>query len=130
MIPEPFKCLGKGRLLCEGAFRPNGNGAIDNTLNKGVGFTVARTNVGIYTVTLTDPYIDLVSHWLGLRLNALASVWLQLGAVDVSSAKTIVINAYQPTAAGNTAAAAFDIASHANNWIDFGLILRKSTVGP
>lgn len=48
--------LGRKKRLIAGSFKPNGSSAIDNSLNTGVGFTVAYTTTGTYTVTFTDKY--------------------------------------------------------------------------
>lgn len=120
------KTLGKGYVILSGRFRPNGNGTIDNTLNKGRGWTVARTGVGEYTVTLQDGYVDAIAIVPGVQVNALLKGCVQLtGAVDVTTAKTFKIQ-YQEESAGALAAA--EIASNANNWVHFTAILRNSQV--
>jgi hypothetical protein len=107
--------------LC-GSFRPNGASAVDNTLNTGHGFTVARTGVGAYTITLADSWQSLISAKFQVQMNAATDLVVQvIGAVDVLTAKTIPISAL-------AAAVATEIASNANNRIYFELTLKNSTV--
>lgn len=47
--------------IISGSFRTNGTSAVDSTLNKGLGFTVTRTGVGIYRITLNDKFRELVA---------------------------------------------------------------------
>jgi hypothetical protein len=118
--------LGKGIVALSGRFRPNAASAIDNTLNKGLGYSVARTGVGAYTVTLQDGYVDALAIIPGVQLNTLLKGNVQItGAIDVTTAKTFVIQ-YQEETAGALAAA--EIASNANNWVHFVAVLRNSEV--
>jgi hypothetical protein len=107
--------------ILAGSFLPNGSSAIVNASNTGAGFTVAYTGTGIYTITLTDSYPGLLSATATLALNAVADAKVQLGAIDVTTAKTIVINNITGTSAA-------DIASNANNRIHFCLILRNTSL--
>lgn len=115
--------LGKGRVVISGSFRPNGSSAIDNTLNTGSGFTVAYTTTGVYTITLSDSYVALVSAQATIAMNAATDLVPQWGAIDVVTAKTLVLRA-------NAAATPTDIASNADNRIHFTLVLRNTTVTP
>ena len=119
-----IQTLSKGVKVLAGAFRPNAAGVIDNTLNKGLGWSVARTGVGAYTVTLQDGYVGILAIVPSVQLNALLKGCVQLtGAIDVTTAKTFVIQ-YQEETAGALAAA--EIASNANNWVHFVALLRNS----
>lgn len=61
-----MQTLGRNKVTICGSFVPNGASAIDNTQNKGKGFTVAYTSTGVYTVTFTDKY--------GARMSCHASL--------------------------------------------------------
>jgi len=122
-IFSDVQALIKKPVIIAGAFRPNGTSAVDNTLNKGIGFSVARTNAGIFTITLEDSYPGLISADASVQLNAVADLKAQWGAIDVVTAKTLVLNIL-------AVATATDIASHANNWVHFTLMLKNSTVTP
>jgi hypothetical protein len=106
------------KIVC-GSFKPNAGSAVDNTANTGAGWTVARSGTGIFTVTLGDKYPGLLSGQCSLALNAVADSKVQFGAIDVASAKTLVINVI-------TGASAADIGAHANNRIHFCLFLRNT----
>lgn len=117
-----LQILGKGRKVISGSFLPNGASAITAD-PLWAGFSVARTGVGQYTITLTDSYLAIVSYRADLQLNAVADLKLQWGAIDVVTAKTLVLTAL-------AVATPTEIASNANNRISFTLILRNSTVTP
>ena len=75
--------------------------------------------MGIFTVTLADTYPGILSATCSVALNAVADSKVQFGAIDVASAKTLVINVI-------TGASAADIAANANNRIHFCLVLRNT----
>lgn len=108
-----------GMVKAEGSFAPAGTGA--PTAVKGKAFTVARTGVGVFVVTLADKYAELIRGSASLQLNALADTDVILGAIDVVSAKTVTILV-------KTAGVAADIAANANNRIHFSLTLRNTAV--
>ena len=105
--------------IIAGSFKPNGSSAVDNTANTGAGWTVARSGTGSFTVTLDDAYPGLLSGQCSLALNAAADSKVMFGAIDVASAKTVIINVI-------TTASAADIAANANNRIHFCLVLRNT----
>jgi len=105
--------------IIAGTFKPNGSSAIDNTVNKGAGWTVARSGTGHYVVTLDDAYPGLLSAQVTLQHNGAGDKKVHLGAIDVTSAKTIAIYNIE-------GASAADLAAHANNHVHFTLILRNT----
>ena len=109
--------------IIAGSFAPNGSSAIAATSNEGAGWSVARSGTGQYTVTLDQTYPALISCTLTLALNAVNDSILQLGAIDVSSGKTIVINHRDISDA-----AAADIAANENNRVHFCLVLRNTSL--
>jgi len=117
-----IQTLGKGRKIIAGSFLPNGASAIVAD-PLWLGYSVARSGVGSYTITLTDSYVALISLSCSLQLNAVADLKLQWGAIDVVTAKTLVLNAL-------AVATPTEIASNANNRIYFTLFLRNTTVTP
>ena len=119
------KCFNYGEVTLSGSFRPNGSSAVDNTANTGHGFTVARTSAGVFTITLADRWNGLIAGHVTLALNAADDKIVQLGAIDVVTNGTVVINVLD-NAAGTFSAS--DIASNANNRIHFTLVLKNSTV--
>lgn len=109
----PVRALVRNTQILAGKFRPNGSSAIDNTLNIGKGFTVARTSAGVYTITFADKYKNLLAIVPGLEMNAAANTYVQVGAVSLVTS-TVVITNY--TGGGTTPA---DIAANAGNRINF-----------
>jgi uncharacterized protein YjdB len=106
------------KIVC-GSFKPNGTSAVVAADNTGAGWTVARGGVGIFTVTLGDKYPGILSATCSVALSAVADTKVQWGAIDVASAKTLVINVI-------TGASAADIAVNAANRIHFCLVLRNT----
>lgn len=118
--------LCKNPVIIAGRFRPNAAGTIDNALNKGRGWSVARTGVGEYTVTLEDSFPELLAVIPQVQVNTLLKSNVQLtGAIDFPTSKTFKIQ-YQEETAGALAAA--EIASNANNWVHFIAYMRNSEI--
>lgn len=122
---EPIRSVGKRRFRISGRFFPQGAGAIVAASNLGTqGWTVARTGVGVYQVTLADKWLKCTLVVLGLQMNAVTNLALQCtGALDVSGAKTFNITAH-------AAGVATEIAANANNSVSFELELSLDTVLP
>lgn len=117
------RVLNPGEIVISGSFAPNGASAVDNTANAGVGWTVARTSTGLFTITLQDAYLALNSATAQLQLAAADDKAVQIGVADVASAKTVQIRVYDTSGAGVA-----DVAANANNRIHFQLRLRNTTV--
>lgn len=85
--------LGEGVVVIAGSFTTNGASALSASGVKGKGFTVARTDTGKFTVTLDQQYTALLSGTATAQCITASNLdrACQLGAVDVTSAKTIVI---------------------------------------
>jgi hypothetical protein len=115
--------LNRGEVIICGSFAPNGSSAVSAASNSGIGWSVVRTSAGLFTVTLEDKYVGLFSAQVSLQLAAASEHAVQLGAVDVVSAKTVQIRVIDTTD-GSVA----DVAADANNRIHFELRLRNSTV--
>ncbi len=104
-----------------GSFAPNGVLAIDNSLNKGKGFSVARTGVGIYTVTLEDGYPQILSVNVTLQLGTAADYIVQAGQIDPLNARTAIFKVWSVSGAGLT-----DVIADLNNRINFVLWLKNT----
>jgi hypothetical protein len=113
--------LDKGVVHVQGSFAPAGTGAPTDV--KGKGFSVARTSAGLFTITLQDAYQHLIAGTAQLQLATGADQFVQLGSVDVASAKTVQIRVWDISAA-----AVADVSADANNRVNFLLILKNSTV--
>lgn len=107
----------------QGSFAPNGTSALVASSTLGKGFSVSRTGVGTFLITLADDYPALLAANATLQLHTADDKIVQFGDCDVLSAQTLVIHVWDISAA-----ALADIAANANNRINFSLLLRNSTV--
>lgn len=114
--------LNRGEVIICGSFAPNGASAVAATSNLGIGWSVVRTSAGLFTVTLEDSWVSLTSAQVSLQLATVAAVAVQLGTIDVVTAKTVEIRALSSSAGTVT-----DVAADANNRIHFELRLKNST---
>lgn len=112
-----------GTVMVGGSFAPNGASAIDNTLNQGSGWSVARTGTGQYTITLQDSYVNVYAANASLQLSAPDDKSMQWGAIDVVNAKTLVLTVWD-----NSAAAPADVAANASNRVHFMIHMKNTTV--
>ena len=104
-----------------GSFAPAGAGA--PTAVNGYGFTVVRTSQGLFTITLDEAAMDLVSVVPGLQLAAAtADRFSQVGQTDVVSAKTVQLRVV------DAAGAVQDVAADANNRINFAITVARKNV--
>lgn len=122
---DNLQCLGKGLKTIAGSFAPNGSSAVAASSRQGMGWSVARTSTGLFTVTLNDKYAALAGMGLSLQLAAGDDKFVQWGAIDVVSAKTLQIRVWDASGA-----AVADIAADANNRIGFVLVLRNTSATP
>ena len=120
-----FQALSKELKLIDGSFCLNGTSAVNNTLNTGIGFTVARTSTGLFTITLQDNYVSLHSVTASLQLETASDKIVQVGTTAVSTtAKTIQLRIWDISDA-----AVADVSYDANNRVNFQAVLKNSTVG-
>lgn len=119
----PHRQLDRDVVQIKGSFAPNGSSALVTTLNEGLGWTAAYTSTGLYTITLDTAYVALVSASLVLQHVTAVDLKLQLGVVDVVTAKTVQIRSV-------AVATVTDVAANANNRIHFCLELRNSSLLP
>ena len=106
------------------SFAPNGTSAVDQASIRGRGVaSVARTNVGLFTVTLADVYPTLLSCTAALQLaTSDDKVVANIGTVDLN-ARTIVVRVFDISSPGLA-----DVAADANNRINLTLVLKNSGV--
>ena len=119
--------LDSGIVTLQGSFAPNGASALVSTSTKGAGFSVVRTSVGLFTITLVDKYIGLNEGQCSLQLATADDKIVQFGEIAVSPSATATIQIRVWDISG---AAVSDIAADANNRIHFALKLKNSSVIP
>ena len=115
------QAVNPGVKILAGSFTTNNTSNPDSTNNTGAGWSVARTGTREQTVTLEDSYPGLISAQVSLALNAAGDSKCQFGAIDGTTAKTVVIR----TITGTPAA---DIAANANKRVHICLILRNTSL--
>lgn len=120
-LAYPSHVRSLGVLTVVGAFRPNGSSAVDNTLNKGKGFTVARTSAGLFTVTLdSNITVKELVAFAQLRVTSGDTDGHEVRIGDVSATnRTFEVEHLSGTDYATTHPAAADIASAATSWINF-----------
>lgn len=115
-IHSPKMARGVHRVDYDLSFSPNGVGA--PSVLTGIGYSVARTGVGVFVLTFTYPYVELLKAEASLQLAAFANSDVILGPWN-SATKQLTLFV-------NTAGVAADIAAAANNVIHVGVTFRNS----
>lgn len=114
----------KGTLIV-GAFRPNADSGIVAGSQKGHGWSVARADVGLYTITFNQTLKRLIPLSVTVREAAGAGTVVQFGDYS-ATAGTLQIRVFQISAG---ALAATDLAADADNEIGF-LVMSDETNSP
>lgn len=110
--------IGGGRACIMGKFQPNGAGVINNLLNQGRGWSVARTAAGTYAVTLRSLYVQDLALNATAQLSTPADIKMQVTSYTPATG-VVVLTAL-------AVAAATDIAAAAGNWVNFEFWFRHS----
>lgn len=113
---------GLNDVVISGAFAPNGTSA-PTLLSTKRHFTVARTGVGLYTVTFDDKFFAYVSRSLSVGTSDSTPTLVQFGAWT-PSAKTLVIKTFRESA-GTFALA--DLATNADNVVSFSVTFTNTS---
>lgn len=102
------------------SFAPDGTNAPTGITGRGVE-SISREGAGDFLITLQDAYSALLGVKMSIAMGTALDISPQLGAVDVASAKTIVVRTI-------VAAVETDIAADADNRVYVELSLRNSNV--
>ncbi len=121
----PVRTLVRELIPMVGSFAPNGSSAIAGSSRKGLGWSVAYTSTGLYTITFADTFADLVSFECSLQLATGADSFLQMGTLVNTSTPVVQIRNWDISSA-----AVADIAANSNNRIHFVAWLRNSAAKP
>lgn len=111
------QALSRELKIIAGSFSIAASGGAATRL-EGRGFSVAKSNTGVYTITLADKYQALVSACATVKAATAVDLVAQIKTHDVSSAKTVVIDLN---------AGATPTEPSAVTEIHFVLMLRNST---
>jgi hypothetical protein len=119
---------GIGYCVVAGSFIPAGTGAIVTKF--GTGFSVARTGVGRYRVTLDQPFADFVSLVVGAQFASANNDGHQVTPGDISIVnRTFEIQHLSSTDVSATDIAAADIATSGTaNKVHFIAVIALSDV--
>lgn len=125
---EPIYTHGKTHRVIAGSFIPNGTGAISTTY--GTGFTVARADVGEYTVTLDEPFADFVYLDAGGQFaTADADVHdFRIGDISVANKTFQIVHLYSDDTTTDHPAAADIAASGTANKVHFVAIVALEDI--
>lgn len=83
--------LNKEIKLIAGSFSIAASGGAA-TLTQGLGYSVAKTDTGVYTITLEDKYNACLAACATVQAATAVDLVAQVKSVDVTSAKTVVLN--------------------------------------
>lgn len=112
-----------GLRILAGSFATNGSSSPAAAGIKGVGFSVAFTSTGLYTVTLTAPLVDVTSLQVD-RTEATQGTFLVSPTPYSTTTRTFTIRTTTPAAADTLS----NVAAAANNRISF-LLVGKTVKG-
>lgn len=122
----PVRTIAREMIPIIGSFAPNGAAALDLTQRKGLGFTVSRTSAGLFKVTLSDKYADIVAVVSALQAPAAIDLMTQTGLI-VQSTPTVPASVEIRLLAG---AVPTDAAANANSRVGFLIWVRNSAAKP
>jgi hypothetical protein len=97
----PVQSLWHKPILVAGVISLNSSAAVTGSTIKGA--SVAKTGTGAYTITLEDKFSEVISICATAGLNA--GTQANIGATDVSGAKTIIVRTVASGAAADVSAA-------------------------
>jgi len=120
----PVRTLVRELIPVVGSFAPNGASAVSATSRKGLGWSVARTSAGLFTITFTDKYNDLVCAESSLQLASADDKFTQIGTWTANT-KALQIRVWDVSGG-----AVADVAADANNRIHFVAWFRNSAATP
>jgi hypothetical protein len=98
-----MKTIGIGRVNVHGSFAPNGSSALVAANTYGKGFSVARSGVGLYTITFDNTYPELVSAICGCQVADTKPTIAQFGDY-VAASKTLQLRVLQAALSAGAAA--------------------------
>lgn len=120
----PVKQLGRERIPVFGSFAVNGASAVSADSRKGLGWSVARTSAGLFTITFLDKWAELEFASAHLQLAAGDDKVAQVGTYTAStptSAATLTIRVWDISGGAET-----DVAANDNNRIHFQCWFRNT----
>lgn len=115
---------GRENVVVSGSFAPDTANAPTDV--RGVGFSVARTSTGLFTITFDSKYYQVNSATAALQLATGDDKVAQIGAYTAPTATasgTLQIRVWDISGA-----AVADVAANANNRVNFSVTFQKMDV--
>jgi len=121
----PINCDSPERVIIAGSWAPNGSSAVASASNKGdMGWSVAWTSTGLFTITFTDSYAALECVVATLQLATKSDKYVQVGTWT-STARTLEVRVWDASDADVA-----DVSANANNRINFLAVFRNTQLQP
>jgi hypothetical protein len=114
-----FQGYTPGLRVLTGSFATNGSSDPAEASTKGVGFTVARSGTGVYTITITAPIVDVVAMQV-TRSEGTAGTFLVSPSAYSTSTRQFTVTTTTPGAPST----ASNVAAATDNRINFSLFVK------
>jgi len=88
---NPLQALNPEVKIIAGSFSIAASGGAATKVS-GLGYSVAKSNTGVYTITLADKYSSMVSAVATVQAATAVDLVAQVKSIDVNSAGTVVLN--------------------------------------
>ncbi len=122
----PLRTLVRELIPITGTFLPNSSSAVAASSRKGLGWSVVRTSAGLFTVTLTDAFNDVVSVDVQLQLATADDKFCVVGTIVLTGTTPV----FQIRVIDISTATVADVAANAGNRIHFIAWCRNSANPP
>jgi hypothetical protein len=120
-ILHKIMAVNNGEIRLAGSFAPDTANNPAKATIKGKGFTVAHTATGVFTITFSDVFLDLLSAQATLQLATGDDKFAEVGTFTKAS-KTLVINIWDK---GDGVLA--DVAIDNNNRVNFKCVFSNTS---
>lgn len=131
-IADPVRGAGKGLTLVAGTFFPAGSGAPTVAESSGaggnIGWTVARTSAGVFTVTFAEKYPVCIAKFAQLQRTTAAGLKCELGDYSASAGTLVIRTLAEPFAADRLFVSAETTATGAAQNVAHGLGVAPTKV--
>ncbi len=121
----PVRTLVRELVPIVGSFAPNGSSAVSASSRKGLGWSVGRTSAGLFTITFSDTFADLVAFTHNIQHVTARDIFSQMGTLVNTATPVVQIRVWDISGA-----AVDDVTADANSRIHFTAWLRNSAAKP
>lgn len=117
-LKSDLKALDDRYFEVSGSFAPNTATNPATATRYGAGFTVVHTSTGLFTITFTEAFVEVISATCSLQLATAADQFANIGVISVTN-KTAQILIWDIS--DNAVA---DVALDDNNRVNFNFVFR------